>query len=158
MLLETTGRAQVLASLPVEHAGKLHVGMQLALKSSDTGLPVECRVAEVVPRSEPATHTVQFKVDLPGDANIINGQYMKLEIPVGTRNALLVAKNDVRQEGQLKGIYIVEDGSRARFRLVKTAPYDDENLEILSGLKQDEQIITRPDNRIVDGIPVEIEQ
>ena len=48
----------------------------------------------------------------------------------------------------------MDDASKARFRLVKIAPYDSERVEVLSGLEPGERIITRLSNQITDGIPV----
>jgi len=156
LVLETTGRPQVLASLPAAYAGSLGVGMPLRVLPSGSAPPMEGRIADIVPRSDPATHSVAFKVDLPGDAAVVHGQYMKVEIPVGTREALLVGQGDLRRQGQLEGLFVVDDGGRARFRLVKTAPYDDGRVEILSGIEPGEMILVSPDAGIVDGMPVEI--
>jgi multidrug efflux pump subunit AcrA (membrane-fusion protein) len=155
LVIETTGRPQVLASLPTEHAGNLRVGMTIRLKQSDSVPFVEGRVSEIIPQSDPGTHSVQFKVDLPPDTPVVHGQYMKLEVPIGTRNALLIARSAIRETGQLKGLFIVDEGGKACFRLVKTVPYDSEQLEILSGVEEGESIIIKPDDKIVDGMPVE---
>lgn len=156
LVIETIGKPQVLASLPTENAGKLHIGMTIRIRQSDSAPYLQGRIAEIIPQSDPVSHSIQFKVDLPPDAGTIHGQYMKLEVPVGTRNSLLVSRSAFRETGQLKGLFVVENGSVAQFRLTKTAPYNEEQLEVLSGIEEGEQIILRPDNRIVDGMPVEI--
>jgi multidrug efflux pump subunit AcrA (membrane-fusion protein) len=157
LVIETTGRPQVLASLPTEHAGHLRVGMPIRLKPSDSVPSVEGKVSEIIPQSKPGTHSVQFKVDLPPDISVVHGQYMKLEVPIGTRDALLIARSAIREAGQLKGLFIVDEGNRAYFRLVKTSPYNSEQLEILSGVEEGESIIIEPDDKIADGMPVEIQ-
>lgn len=156
LVIETTGKPQVLANLPTEHAGHLSIGMKIRLQPSNTAPFIEGRIAEIIPLSNPGSHSIRFKADLPPDYTAVTGQYMKLEVPVGTRNALLIAQKSVREAGQLKGLFVVEDGSRAQYRLIKTAPYDAEQLEILSGVEEGEHIILQPDNRIADGMPVEI--
>ena len=69
-------------------------------------------------------------------------------------DALLVPRSAVRQTGQLTGLFVVEAGPRARFRLVKIAPYDAERVEVLSGVNPGEKIIAGLSHEIVDGIPV----
>jgi hypothetical protein len=44
--------------------------------------------------------------------------------------------------------------SKARFRLVKVAPYDAERVEVLSGIQPGEKIVSRLSDQITDGIPV----
>lgn len=155
--IDTVGKPQVLGSLPVEQAANLRNGLECRLRSSASAPPMQGRVVEIVPRSDPATHSVEFKVDLAEGASVMHGEFMKLEIPAGTRDALLIGRNAVVREGQLEGIFVVDEGRIARFRLVKTAPYDSEKLEILSGIESGETIITQSDSRIKDGTQVEIE-
>jgi multidrug resistance efflux pump len=155
--IDTTGKPQVLGSLPVEQAGHLRLGMDCRLRSSSSAPPIRGQVSEIVPRSDPATHSVAFKVDLAEGASVVHGEFMKLEIPAGTRDALLIESKAVVRQGQLEGLFVVDENRIARFRLVKTAPYDSEKLEILSGIQPGETIITRSNSRIKDGTQVEIE-
>ncbi len=157
LVIETVARPQVLANLPTEYAGVLRIGLEARLRLSESEPYWNGRVSEIVPQSNPLSHSVQFKIDLPPDASVIHGQYVKSEVPIGTREALLVDRESIRTSGQLKGLFVVEGGDTARFRLVKTAPHDADRMEILSGVERGENIIDRPDTRIVDGTPVEIQ-
>ncbi len=157
LVIETVARPQVLANLPTEYAGVLRIGLEARLRLSESEPYWNGRVSEIVPQSNPLSHSVQFKIDLPPDASVIHGQYVKSEVPIGTREALLVDRESIRTSGQLKGLFVVEGGNTARFRLVKTAPHDADRMEILSGVERGENIIDRPDTRIVDGTPVEIQ-
>lgn len=156
MAIESTSRPQVLADLPTEHAHRLQTGMTVRLRNAQTKENLEGRITEIVPLSNPATHSIQFKVDLPPDVAIPNGQFIKVEIPVGTRNVLLVPRQAVRETGQLTGLFVVDSASKARFRLVKTVPYDAENSEVLSGIEPGESVLTRLNNEITDGTTVEM--
>lgn len=155
MVIESAARPQVLADLPAEQANQLQPGKAVRLRSSDSGQIFEGRIAEIVPGSNPATHSVQFKVDLPPDFPLPNGHFIKVEIPVGTREAVLVPRDAVRQTGQLTGLFVVDSESKARFRLVKIVPYDSGRFEVLSGIESGEKILAELDHEIVDGIPVE---
>lgn len=155
LVIESTSRPQVLADIPTEHSSRLRPGMTVRLRNNRTKDTLEGRIAEIVPLSNPATHSIQFKVDLPPDASVPNGQFLKVEIPVGTRNALLVPRQAIRETGQLTGIFIVDNASKARFRLVKAVPYDAENSEILSGVEPGENLLTRLSSEITDGTTVE---
>ncbi len=155
LTIESTINPQVLADLPIEHTGSLRAGMSVRLRSTDTTAPLEGRVTEIMPRSSPATHSIQFKVDLPSNAALSVGQFVKVEIPVGTRNAILVPSQAVRETGQLTGLFVVDAASKARFRLIKATPYAANRIEVLSGVDPGEKIIADLTNQILDGIPVE---
>ena len=156
MAIESTSRPQVLADLPAEQAHRLQTGMTVRLQNAQTKENLEGRITEIAPLSNPETYSIQFKVDLPPDATLPNGQFIKVEIPVGTRNVILVPRQAVRETGQLTGLFVVDSASKARFRLVKTVPYDAENSEVLSGIEPGENILARLNNEIMDGTTVEM--
>ncbi len=156
MVIESTARPQTLADLPTEHAAHLRPGMKVRLRTSGTTEAIEGIVAEIVPLSNPATHSVQFKVDLPPNVQLPNGQFVKVHVPVGVRNALLVPSEAIRETGQLLGVFAVDGTSMARFRLVKSSPYDDQRSEILSGIEPGERIITGLSEQIIEGTPLEV--
>ena len=111
----------------------------MRLRDSETGTIAEGQISEIVPLSNPATHSMQFKVDLPSNIPMPSGQFVKVEVPAGTRDALLAPRTAVRQSGQLTGMFVVDSTSKAHFRLVKIAPYDSERVEVLSGIEPGEK-------------------
>lgn len=155
LVIETTDRPQVVAHLPSAHAGALRAGMKVRVRGGAGEDAIEGRVSEIVPVSDPGTHTVEFKVDLPAGASAPSGRFMKVEVPVGTRSVLLAPREAVRTTGQLTGLFVIAADSRAFFRLVKLAPYDEARVEILSGVRPGETIVARPDGGIIDGIRVQ---
>jgi multidrug efflux pump subunit AcrA (membrane-fusion protein) len=156
MVIESAAKPQVLADLPTERAGSLKNGKRVHIQRAETAEILEGRIAEIVPVSDPATHSIQFKVDLPANSALSTGQFVKVAVPAGVRNALLVPRHAIRETGQLTGLFVVEDASKARYRLVKIAPYDAERSEVLSGVKPGETVIAALNDQIIDGIPVEI--
>jgi len=158
MVLESTARPPVLADIPTDQAHLLKTGAVVRLRSSGITGTLEGRVTEIVPQANPATHSVQFKVDLPADTSLPNGQFVKVAVPTGTRNAMVVPRSAVRESGQLTGLFVVDSESKARFRLIKIASYDADRIEVLSGIQPGEKILASLSNTIMDGIPVEIRQ
>jgi multidrug efflux pump subunit AcrA (membrane-fusion protein) len=156
MVIESTSQPQVLADIPTENAQILRAGLKVRLRNAEASRTLEGRITEIVPLSNPATHSIQFKVDLPPDSALPNGQFVKVEIPAGTRNAILVPRKAVRESGQLTGLFVLDSASKARFRLVKIAPYDGESFEVLSGIENGEKVLSGLSDQIIDGIPVEI--
>ena len=157
LVVESTARPQVLADLSTEYAANLRVGLEVSLRSTVNAEMIVGRVAEIVPQSNPATHSIQFKVDLPAEIQAISGQYMKVLVPAGSKNALLVPHKAIRRTGQLTGLFVTDADSKARFRLVKLAPYDAERSEILAGIDPGEEIIASLNAKITEGTPVEIQ-
>lgn len=158
LVIESTANPQVLADLPTEHMKALQIGKTVNIRIAESAEAYEGRIAEIVPLSNPATHSVQFKVNLPPDFALPIGQFVRIGVPLGTRDALLVPTHAVRHKGQLTGLFVIDSDSMARFRLTKVTPYDADRYEVLSGVEPNETIVIHLDNRIVDGIPVEVRQ
>jgi multidrug efflux pump subunit AcrA (membrane-fusion protein) len=153
--IESIANPQVTANIPTSQASALHVGMNARIRNTETMTVLEGRVVEIAPLSDPAAHSLQFKVDLPANASLRNGQFVKVEVPAGTRNAMLAPRQAIRETGQLTGVFVVDGSSKARFRLIKIAPFDQERLEILSGIESGEKIVADIISQITDGIPIE---
>ncbi|HYK87486.1 MAG TPA: efflux RND transporter periplasmic adaptor subunit [Acidobacteriota bacterium] len=167
MILESTSRPQVVATLPTADSDHLRNGLEVLVRvpdqpirtgSGESSAPVVGRIAEIIPLSNPVSHTVQFKVDLPAGFSSVSGSFATVEITAGTRKALLVPSQAVRENGQLTGVFVADGSSRARFRLVKTAGYNRERVELLAGIQPGERIIARLTDQIKDGVPLEIRQ
>lgn len=155
--IESTSRPQVLASLPTTDAGSLRNGLEVWIRVPDQARePAQGRISEIIPLSASGSHTVQFKVDLPPNFAALSGSFVKVAIPAGTRQALLVPIEAVRESGQLTGIFVVDGSGKARFRLVKTAPYDAQRVELLAGIEPGERIVAKLNDQITDGISLEI--
>lgn len=156
LVIETNANPQVLAEIPTAQLAALRVGLEVGVRISDSGPATKGHIAEIVPLSNPATHTVQFKVDLPPGSAAPTGSYARVEVPAGSRNVLLVPLKAVRETGQLTGVFVVDGGSKARFRLVKIAPFDAEHVELLSGVEPGEKVVSMISDELTDGITLEV--
>jgi multidrug efflux pump subunit AcrA (membrane-fusion protein) len=157
LVIETTRDLEILASIPATQAGLLKRGLEVRVGiTTDSPSTLQGSVSEIIPSSDPSTHTVQFKVALPRGFSSPPGEFVKVDVPAGSRQALLVPRQAVRETGQLTGVFVVDPTSFARFRLVKTAPYDAGRVELLSGVDRGERVIVRPGPEILDGTPVEV--
>jgi len=155
--LESTSRPQILASLPTTDSGRLRNGLEVRVRIPDQPQTlVQGRVSEITPLSTPGSHTVQFKVDLPSDFSAVSGTFVKVEISVGTRQALLVPVQAIREAGQLTGVFVADVSAKARFRLVKATAYDPDRVELLAGIEPGERIIAKLTDQITDGVLLEI--
>jgi multidrug efflux pump subunit AcrA (membrane-fusion protein) len=154
MVIESIDKPQVLADIPTERSSILRIGGTVTIRNAETNSVLEGRISEIAPQADPATHSIQFKVDLPSNFSMPSGQFVKIETPAGTREALLTPRTAIRQTGQLTGLFVVDSASKAHFRLVKISPYDAERVEVLSGIEPGEKIVSKLSDRIVDGVPV----
>ncbi len=155
--LESASTPQVLASVPTADAVHVRTGLEVRVRVPDQPtVRVAGRVSEIIPLSDPGSHTVQFKVDLPRDFSAVSGTFVKVEIPSGTRQAILVPVRSIRESGQLTGVFVADGSAKARFRLVKVIAYDSERVELLAGIEPGERVLANLTDQIADGVSLEI--
>lgn len=106
-------------------------------------------VVEIVPVSDPASRSYLVKISITapgGNQQIIrSGLYGKARFSTGQTQAITISRKAVVERGQLTSVYVVDQSGIARMRLVKTGKTYGDQLEVLSGLKEGEQIV-------VDGV------
>lgn len=106
-------------------------------------------VVEVIPVSDPASRTYLVKISVAppsGNQQIIrSGLYGKARFITGQTQVITVPRQAIVERGQLTSVYVVDQLGMARMRLVKTGKTYNDRVEVLSGLKEGEQIV-------VDGV------
>lgn len=123
-------------------ADRVRVGQKVLLSlDSLPGKVFEGAIRSLAPRVDYATKSFKIKIDLPSDLTVRPGMSAELNILVQEKaKALLVPANAV-VEGTT--VWIVNN-NQANKKLVKTGLRDSRKIEILSGLKQGDQVILSP--------------
>src|SRR6266540_4322409 len=135
--------------------GRVRLGETVPVMVDAVGQPLNARVAEVIPAADPASRSVTVKLDLPAVPGLRSGAFGRARFPAGERKALLVPARALVERGQLTGVYVVDERSVARLRLVTAGQRRGERVEILSGLNPGERVVTEGVERVTDGGRVE---
>jgi hypothetical protein len=95
----------------------------------------------VAPAADPASHTIALKASLQSRAGTLQpGFFVWVEQPCGTDTVDLLPAAAVRVAGQLHMVTVVGQG-RTHSRLVQVGKRFENQMEILSGLDPDEQVL-----------------
>lgn len=102
------------------------------------------RIARVAPVLDPATRTALMEVEIQNTDNRLKpGMYARVSLTVEERKGTLVApKNAVIDFESKRGVWMPNDDKRARFVPVQLGIEDAERVEITSGLKEGDRIVT----------------
>jgi RND family efflux transporter MFP subunit len=132
-------RMQLVASVRESLAHQLQVGQGIAVRVE--GLKKQCQgtISEIVPEAQSASRTFQVKVTGPCPTGIYTGMFGRILIPLEEEQVLVIPRQAVRHVGQLELVEVVENG-RATRRAIRTGRTMDENVEVLSGLREGEQV------------------
>lgn len=102
------------------------------------------RIARVAPVLDPATRTASMEIEIQNSDNRLKpGMYARVSLVVEERKGTLVApKSAVIDFESKRGVWVPNDEKRARFVPVQLGIEDHERVEITSGLKEGDRIVT----------------
>jgi RND family efflux transporter MFP subunit len=150
LIVEDTSLFRIEAPVDERLAGMLRKGMPVQVLFASQGRNVTGTIAEIVPTVDPATRTFLIKALLKTE-RLRSGLYGKVLIPEGTKELLLVQRKSIVEKGQLTGVYAADDKGLLTYRLIKTGKTYGDQVEVLSGLKSGERIVTEGLDKAIDG-------
>jgi len=115
------------------------------------------QVYAIEPRIDPATRTLKIRAMADNKkGNLLPGQFVKVELILeSVSNAILVPTEAVIPEQAGKKVYILEKG-KAKEVFIETGLRTANSLEVLSGLKEGDTILTTGILQLRPGMDVEI--
>ena len=140
LTIQTDTALEVRWNVPEGCAPFLGEGHNLSVLHG-TAEVVTARIAHVAPAADPLSHTIALKASLQSRAGTLQpGFFVWVEQPCGTDTVDLLPATAVRAVGQLHMVTVVGQG-RTYGRLVQVGKRFGNQLEILSGLDPDEQVL-----------------
>lgn len=132
-------RMQLVASVRESLTRQLQVGQPIGVRVD--GLNKQCQgtVSEIVPEAQSASRSFQVKVTGPCPTGVYSGMFGRILIPLQEEEVLVIPRRAVRRVGQLQLVEVVE-GRGPTQRAIRTGRSFDENVEVLSGLHEGEQV------------------
>jgi len=134
--IESVGPRDGVLAVPVERAAGLTPGTEITVRAA-TGATTVAQVRAVAGGADQRTRTVEALVELPEDWP--TGMSITAEIPIGTRQAVLIPVDAVVHRGQLTGVRVVDENGTV-LRWVRLGRTDGDRVEVLSGLDADDRI------------------
>jgi HlyD family secretion protein len=149
------------ANVPQGQAGYLKVGAAATVKQPDTAEELPGKVIVVSPAVDPNSTTVQVWVETanPGERLKLGVSVHVTIVATTVKDALVVPATALlpAEEGGTQAIVVGADG-KAHVRKIETGVRDGDKVQILSGLKPGEQVVTVGGLGIEDGSKVRVEK
>lgn len=138
--IETSGQPELHAVVAESLATRITLDQKLDVRIETIAEPLQGTVREIVPQADPRSRTTSVKVSLPPQTPVISGQFGTLAVPTGAYQALVVPAGAVRQVGQLNLVDVLDAKGVPHRRFVALGPRHGNVVEVLSGVKQGEQV------------------
>ena len=153
LFVEEENNLQVLTDIPEAMILRVNKGDRLSLFVPSINLTTEGIVAEVSPIADPSSRSAPIKIRIASDPRLRSGQFARVHLAMEPTETLTVPVTAVQSIGQIDRVFVMRD-DKARLRLVRTGAQSNEHIEILSGLSENETIITEGNQNLLDGQPV----
>jgi RND family efflux transporter MFP subunit len=154
------GTLRVYVNVPEEYSRGIKVGMTADLALAEfAGRTFQGKLVRTADAINMATRTLLIEIDVANPTGtLLTGSYAEVHLKVSSQpSTFIVPVNTLifRSEGLRVGL--VEDG---KVTLTPVTPGHDfgNQIEIVSGLKQDDQVIINPPDSVVTGQQVQIVQ
>ncbi len=114
-------------------------------------------ITQVSPAVDPTSRTFQavFIIDNPGK-KFRPGMFVMADVVVARKDsAVVVPKEIILSDLKGKNVFVVDRG-RAQLRAIKTGIESENEIEVMSGLKAGERLVTKGFETLQDGSHVKI--
>jgi RND family efflux transporter MFP subunit len=155
LALESMEELKIEADIPAFEIGQFEVNDSIKIAVKDAGLTEMTGVVErIIPSS---SFSGQYKAVIALNQqhkSLKPGMFARISLLKNKENKLLVPKSSIVTKGQLTGVYAVNQQGEAMLRWIRLGKDYGDNVEVLSGLTINEEIIVSSQSKITDGILV----
>lgn len=155
LTVENPKKLELSVSVPEEKARLLSVGGRASVIVDSPAETFRTKISAVVAAADPMSRTSIVKLALPNDKGLRPGQFVSVRFDALARKVLTVPTTAVFHEGQLDGVFVVEDG-RAALRWIQTGQSDGRFTQITAGLSDGEKVVSPIPAGLVDNTPLEV--
>ena len=141
---------RVSANVPQGTAGRLGDGaavrLDIAGLATERG-PIRATRIQALPTADPATHTVEIRLDLPAEIQGAKpGMFARVWLPTSTTGEarLYVPKRALVRRAELDGVYVISSDGRPALRQVRLGQTVGTDVEVLAGLSAGERVALDP--------------
>lgn len=121
------------------------------------GEPFSGRVTRISPLLDAQTRTAPVEIELPNPAGQLKAEmFARVDLNLlAEREAMLVPRQALVYRSNQPGVFVVES-DLAQFRRIETGVTEGDRIEIISGLSENDTIVTRGANLLKNGDTVQI--
>ena len=113
------------------------------------------KVCRIFPSADARSRSFQVKISMPEGPDYKSGMFARVSFPVGGTGMLLIPRSAIVAQGQLNGVFVVDETRIARCRLVRIGKTIGQHVEVVSGLKDGQHYVSKVPFDLKDGVKIE---
>lgn len=162
LTIEQNGELQVIASIPENYIQYVKVGDIAQMELKSLGITIDGRVSELSPSAfrTGGQYSMKLAIDTKDKENIRPGMYVNILIPNKTgeniTSKIMLDKSSIVYRDQLTGVYVIDDQSQANLRWIRLGKTIGNQVEVLSGLSQNDKIVSKAEGKLYNGVKVSV--
>ncbi len=151
-------RLRLYVYVPQNHAAQVHVGDSVdILRSEAADKPAKGRVVRTAGAIDPATRTLQIEIRVPNaERSLLPGAYVDVALKLKSGGELVLPTNTLLFSAAGSKVAIVQPDGKVRLQIVTLGTDYGHEVQIKTGLKPGDRVITNPPDSISDGQSVAI--
>ncbi|MBS5980580.1 MAG: efflux RND transporter periplasmic adaptor subunit [Dysgonomonas mossii] len=162
LTIEQNGELQVIASIPENYIQYVKVGDVAKIELKSLGLTIDGKVSELSPSAfrTGGQYSMKLAIDTKDKENIRPGMYVNILIPNKTSenitSKIMLDKSSIVYRDQLTGVYVIDDQSQVNLRWIRLGKTIGNQVEVLSGLSQNDEIVSKAEGKLYNGVKVSV--
>ncbi len=143
-------------SIPERYAGLVTVGSSIYFSSESSTEEVEGKVYAFEPQIDAATRTLKLRAQSPNKSSkYLPGMFVKIRFVLDVKeDALLVPAEAVIPELSGYKVFVVGADGNAEQRIIEIGTRTDTQVQVISGLKEGDLVLTTGVMQVRQGMPV----
>jgi RND family efflux transporter MFP subunit len=141
--MQTAQDMRLEVSVPSQCAVRLNSGMTVTVRIDNLGSTLSANIDEIAPEIDPQTRSQLIKIKLPELKGLQPGYLGWLDQACEQHQALLIPNSAVIRVGQLESVKVLTQGEIS-LRHIRTAKTFADKIEVISGLRVGETVVTNP--------------
>ncbi len=160
--LETPNKFQVIAMVSELNIVHIKTGTIVNVTVKSTQQTIKGTVTEVSTsaKNTGAQYLVKIRLDKT-NIKVLSGMFTSVQFPVEKTNTttktVLIPTSALVKRGELIGVYTVSQANTALLRWIRTGRTFGNKIEVLSGLKANEQFVLSSESKLTNGAKLQIQ-
>ncbi len=159
--IESPGKFEVITRIPESEVNMVKKNDTVFVELKSTQDKISGIITNISPSSRFSGSQFEARIIIdPSESQkkeIRSGMFANVILAKGTTHKILVPTSLIINRGQLTGVWTVGETGNALLRWVRLGKTFEDKTEVLSGLSENDKLITGSDSRLYDGMLVSLQ-